>query len=115
MVSLQCVRGSGRDAQSPGRGGRVTSPPEQYPYVQRDPATGGASLSPYLPIDLILGAHRVSELALLDSGAAINVLPLDVGLRLGATWEHQATPVQLTGNLASSEARVLVVSAVIGN
>jgi len=57
----------------------------------------------------------VSELALLDSGAAINVLPLDVGLRLGATWEHQATPVQLTGNLASSEARVLVVSAVIGN
>jgi hypothetical protein len=28
--------------------------------------------------------------------------------------DHQTTPVQLTGNLATSEARVLVVEAVVG-
>jgi hypothetical protein len=53
-------------------------------------------------------------MGLVDSGAAINVLPHDVVLRLGAIWEHQSTSVQLTGNLAASEARVLVVSATIG-
>lgn len=87
---------------------------EQYPYVQAGPARGGASLSPYVPIDLILGPARVSGRGLLDSGAAVNVLPHDVGLQLGAVWEHQTTPVQLTGNLAASEARVLVVSATVG-
>jgi hypothetical protein len=88
---------------------------EQYPYRAMDPATGAASLSPYLPMILSLKQQQVSVMGLLDSGAAINVLPHDVGLRLGAVWEHQTTPVQLTGNLASSEARVLVVEAVVGN
>lgn len=93
----------------------MTPPAEQFPYIQRDPGAGAASLSPYLPVDLLFGSRRVSELALLDSGAAINVLPLDVGIRLGAIWEHHPTPVRLTGNLAALEARVLVVSTVVGN
>jgi hypothetical protein len=92
----------------------VTSAADQFPYIQIDPKAGAASLSPYLPIELLLGENRVPAMGLVDSGAAINVLPYDVGRRLGATWEHQTTPVQLTGNLAASEARVLVVSAIIG-
>jgi hypothetical protein len=57
---------------------------EQYPYLQMDPAAGAASLSPYLSVTLSLGQQQVSVMGLLDSGAAINVLPHDVGLRLGA-------------------------------
>jgi hypothetical protein len=79
-----------------------------------DPAAGAASLSPYLSVTLSLGQQQVPVMGLLDSGAAINVLPYDICLRLGAFWEHQTTPVQLTGNLAALEARVLVVAAVVG-
>jgi hypothetical protein len=93
----------------------VTPSSEQYPYLAIDPAAGAASLSPYLPVELMLGPQRVSVQGLLDSGAAVNVLPYDVGLRLGAVWEQQTTPVRLTGNLAASEARVLVVSTAVGS
>lgn len=87
---------------------------EQYPYVEMDPASGAASRLPYLPITLTLNPRRVSVSGLIDSGAAISVLPYDVGLQLEADWEQQKTPVQLTGNLAASEARAIVVSATVG-
>ncbi len=92
----------------------MTVPGEEFPYISRTPPSGAAGLSPSLPIDLILGRNSVSDFGLLDSGAAVNVLPYDVGLRLGAVWEEQTIPVQLTGNLAASEARVLMVSAAVG-
>jgi hypothetical protein len=92
----------------------VSAAAEQYAYLQMDPAAGAASLSPFLPLDLFLGNQGVSVMGLLDSGAAVNVLPYDVGVRLGAVWANQTTPVQLTGNLAAAEARVLVVTAVVG-
>jgi len=60
------------------------------------------------------GENQVGVLGLLDSGAAINVLPYDVGLRLGAVWEQQTTPVKRTGNMASAEARILIVDGVVG-
>jgi hypothetical protein len=53
-------------------------------------------------------------LVYMDTGAAVNVLPYRIGLRLGAVWERQPTPVQLTGNLSQHEARVLIVSAAVG-
>jgi hypothetical protein len=87
---------------------------ERYPYRMADPAEGAASLSPYLPLTLSLGSNRVSVSGLVDSGAAINVLPFDVGVQLGAVWEQQAMPVRLTGNLAAAEARGLVVIANVG-
>jgi len=65
--------------------------PERFPYIRRAVAPGDAGLSPYLPIDLLLGPRRISESALVDSGAAVNVLPFDVGLRLGAVWDEQTT------------------------
>ena len=92
----------------------MTPAAEQFPYLQIDAAAGVASLSPYVPLELLLGENRASAMGLVDSGAAINVLPYDVGVRLGAIWEHQTKSVQLTGNLAASEGRVLVVSATIG-
>jgi hypothetical protein len=79
-----------------------------------DPTAGATSLAPYLPIQLAAGANQVSVLGLLDSGAAINVLPRGVGLRLGSVWEQQTTPIRLAGNLAPIEARVVVVSAIVG-
>lgn len=53
--------------------------------------------------------------ALFDTGASVNVLPYRIGLQLGARWEDQTTSVTLAGNLATVEARGLVVSAQIAH
>jgi hypothetical protein len=87
---------------------------EQYPFVEMDPALGAASRLPYLPVALTVQQRTVPVMGLLDTGSTINVLPYDIGVQLGAVWEEQTTPVQLTGNLAQAEARVLVVTAAVG-
>ena len=101
----------------PSTGGRerqpMTAPTEQFPYVPRDPALGNASLAPMLPLTLT-GRQSVTTSGLVDSGAAINVLPFSLGTQMGFDWEQQTKAVELSGNLASVEARVVVVSAVVG-
>jgi len=92
----------------------VTTVAERYPFVERDPSLGVASLAPLLPITLV-GAKSISVSALLDTGATVNVLPYTVGEQLGAVWDQQTTSMTLSGNLAACEARALIVSAVIGN
>jgi hypothetical protein len=87
---------------------------QQFPYVPRDPALGAASLAPMLPLTLI-GGLSVTTSGLVDSGAAINVLPYALGMQLGFDWDKQTRSVELSGNLASVEARVVVLSAVIGD
>jgi len=91
----------------------VTAVAERYPFVERDPSLGVASLAPLLPITLV-GSKSISVSGLLDTGATVNVLPYAVGERLGAVWEQQTTSMTLSGNLAVCEARALIVSAVVG-
>jgi hypothetical protein len=88
----------------------MTEPVEQFPYVSRDPTLGVASLAPMLPITLS-GTASVEVTGLVDSGAAINVLPHSLGVQLGFDWDLQTQGIQLSGNLAAVEARVIVVTA----
>ena len=85
---------------------------KQFPYIPRDPALGSASLAPMMPITL-QAVQSVSVSALLDTGAAVNVLPYGIGSQLGFIWEQQTATVQLSGNLASIEARVILVAATV--
>ena len=87
---------------------------EAYPFLPMNPAAGTLGLMPLLPLRLELAAHSVAVLGLLDTASAVNVLPYEVGLQLGAVWAQQTANVQLTGNLASVPARGLVVSAIVG-
>jgi hypothetical protein len=64
---------------------------------------------PRLPLSLIRGDRAVSVVGLLDTGAAVNVLPYSVGVALGALWDEQITRVPLVGSLGRAEARALVV------
>ncbi len=91
----------------------MTAAPEQYSYVARDRSLGNASLAPMLPLTLI-GRETCSAIALADTGAAINVLPFSLGVQLGFLWDQQTKAVELSGNLAAVEARIVVVSAVVG-
>jgi hypothetical protein len=87
---------------------------ERFPFVEMRPYLGEASRLPYLPISLSFQGRTMSVSGLLDTGSAVNVLPYDVGLRLGAVWEQQTIRVRLSGSLAAEEARALVVSATVG-
>jgi hypothetical protein len=92
----------------------VTTSAQQFPYVPRDPSLGQASLAPLLPLTLI-ARQTVATSGLLDSGAAVNVLPYALGVQLGFEWDQQTQSVELSGNLATVEARVVVLSGVVGS
>lgn len=68
---------------------------------------------PYLPLVLTVGNCCLEVMALLDTGASVNVLPYEIGLQLGAVWENQMVSIPLSGNLTQSESRGLVVSGMI--
>jgi mRNA-degrading endonuclease RelE of RelBE toxin-antitoxin system len=70
---------------------------------------------PQLPLTLLNRDRSVEVFGLLDTGASVNVLPYDVGIRLGAVWEEQTTSVRLGGNLALTEAKGIVLSARISD
>ncbi len=88
--------------------------PARFSYLSRGQLQTDGAL-PYLPLTLQRKKHSISVIALVDSGASVNVLPYSVGLTLGAVWEKQATQVQLGGNLANSEARGLLVTATVAS
>ena len=70
---------------------------------------------PTIPITLSHAGFSVIANALLDTGSAVNLLPYDIGLQLGAIWEEQTVRLPLAGNLASVEARGVFVLVQIGN
>lgn len=86
---------------------------ERFVYTAGSATFGEASLLPLLTVALEYGQSSITASGLLDTGATVNVLPYPIGLELGAVWEEQTIPVQLSGNLAHSEARALMVSATV--
>lgn len=68
---------------------------------------------PYLPLILTSEDRSVEVMALLDTGASVNVLSYEIGIQLGAVWENQTVSIPLSGNLARSEARGLVLSGTV--
>ena len=70
---------------------------------------------PTIAITLSHAGFSVSANALLDTGSAVNLLPYDIGLQLGAIWEEQTIRLPLAGNLVRVEARGVFVYVQIGN
>jgi len=87
---------------------------QRFNFTEGFDAFGVPDALPLLPLTLTYRSS-VETSALLDTGASVNVLPYSVGVQLGAVWEEQTTSVILAGNLASVEARGLLVSARIGD
>jgi hypothetical protein len=99
------------------------------PPIQEKTVTDSASFSyspanattrenrglPYLPITLKYRGSLVNANALPDTGATINVLPYALGQQLGLIWEEQVPIAQLAGNLATSEARGVLLTAIVSH
>lgn len=88
---------------------------QRFNFVEGFDAFGVPDALPRLPLTLIYRGTSVKTAGLLDTGASVNVLPYSTGVQLSAIWEEQTTSVTLAGNLASIEARGLLIPAKIGN
>ena len=83
---------------------------QRYSFTERTDQFERSVIMPYLPLTLTLGNRSLEVTALLDTGASVNVLPYKIGLQLGAIWENQTVAIPLSGNLARSDSRGLIVS-----
>ena len=89
------------------------SEPQRFLFTQRTDSFGRSIIMPYLPLTLSNGTRSVEVMALLDTGASVNVLPYEIGVQLGVSWEEQTVQIPLSGNLARYEARGLVLSGIV--
>jgi hypothetical protein len=88
---------------------------QRFPFIEKTDSFGEISTMPYLPLTLTNGNKSLEVMALLDTGASVNVLPYQIGLELGAVWEKQTLELTLSGNLGNNQARGLVLSGTIAN
>ena len=88
---------------------------QQFSFTEGFDTFGVPDALPQLPLSLSYRESAIEVIALLDTGASVNVLPYSVGVQLGAVWDEQTTVVTLAGSLATLEARGLLISAQISD
>ena len=88
---------------------------KRFSYVLTKEAIFPDDALPFLPLKLSRGTETIEVLGLADSGATINVLPYQMGLKLGGVWENQMPLSRLSGNLGNYESRGLIVMAQIAD
>lgn len=87
----------------------------RYRYSTLDPSQDELDSLPWLPLRLANGRHEVEAVGLVDSGATVNVLPYDLGIRLGANWDDEKAVIRLAGSLGGLPAIPIFVLAHIGD
>jgi hypothetical protein len=87
---------------------------QKFSYKIIDSRLGMVDRMAYLPLSLSLNGQSLNTEGLLDTGASVNVLPYELGIKLGLIWENETLSVVLAGNLARFEARAVVVNAQVG-
>ncbi|MEZ4732419.1 MAG: hypothetical protein R3E79_35360 [Caldilineaceae bacterium] len=87
----------------------------RFPYTVTAPTQNELDSLPRLPLTLQLDHNRVETVGLVDSGATVNVLPYDIGLQLGESWEERKATIKLAGNLGGFAAQPVFAMAAIGD
>ena len=59
---------------------------------------------PRAEVTLTANGQTLNVLGLVDSGSTINILPYQIGLSLGMTWEPKNATIGLTGSLSRQKA-----------
>ena len=83
----------------------------RFKYSTTGPSQNEFDSLPRLPLVLRLANQSVEVVGLVDSGATVNVLPYEVGLRLGAIWDERTANMRLAGTLGDRNAMPLFVMA----
>ena len=68
---------------------------------------------PLINILLSYNATSVNVPAIVDSGAALNILPYDIGMALNLNWDNQTFPLDLGGILTGTQAYAVLLQAKI--
>jgi hypothetical protein len=71
---------------------------KHFPYSQISGFPGFRGM-PLVEVHLSNGDRSLKTSALIDSGSALNILPYDIGLRLGLEWDKQTIPLHVNGLL----------------
>lgn len=76
----------------------------RFRYSTSDPSQNEFDSLPRVPLILRRQSHTVEAIGLVDSGATVSVMPYELGLQLGATWNDSRAIIQLAGNLGNQAA-----------
>jgi hypothetical protein len=87
----------------------------RFSYSVSDPYQNEFDSLPRLTFLLSLGSREVEVTGLADSGATVNVLPYEIGIRLGEIWDDSRPHIRLAGNLGNFPAIPLAATAKIGD
>ncbi|MDM8555738.1 hypothetical protein QUF75_13480 [Desulfococcaceae bacterium HSG7] len=74
---------------------------QRFPYTPMPPYAGGM---PIIKVGLVHEEYSCDTLALVDSGAAMNVLPFEYGEQLGFVWNEQRLALPMGGLLPDAKA-----------
>lgn len=85
----------------------------RFPYTKSHPLQNDLDSLPRLPLTLVRGQKRIDVMGLVDSGATVNVLPYQMGVDLGATWDDSRATMRLAGNLGKLPALPIILKAEI--
>ncbi len=75
-----------------------------FPYAAANNESGETGLVPSIPINLSYKGRSINVSGLIDTGAAVNVLPYSIGLALGHIWDENKRGLRLAGNLGRFQA-----------
>jgi len=87
----------------------------RFNYTLSDPSQNESDSLPRLTMHLKCEREEIEVTGLVDSGATVNVLPYEVGIRLGEIWDERKPHIRLAGNLGNFPAIPLVTTAKISN
>lgn len=83
---------------------------QHFPYTSMPPFSGGM---PVVNVRLTHGEHSCVTPALVDSGAAMNLLPFECGEQLGFEWSQQRLALPMGGLLPEAKAFAVPVTLIL--
>jgi hypothetical protein len=87
----------------------------RFKYSTSDPDQDEFDSLPRIPFVLRKEGRFVDTVGLVDSGATVSVLPYELGVRLGATWDDDQAVIRLAGSLGDQPAIPLLADVEIGS
>jgi hypothetical protein len=85
----------------------------RFRYSTTDPSQDEFDSLPRVPLTLRYENQSIEVVGLVNSGSSVNVLPYQVGLQLGATWDDSQAHIRLAGSLGDHPALPLFATAEI--
>ena len=88
---------------------------EVFSYQAATNEFGEKGFVPSIPITLRHNRQNLQINGLIDTGAAVNVLPYSVGLDLGYVWDESKNGLRLAGNLGRFRAQGILVPVTVAS